>query len=120
MPGCDSAPTAVAGAGADAAGKVNDGSCARIADSNRRSSGPGSRPSSSTKQVATLLEDPKGIGLAPGAVQRQHQQPTKPLAQRMGGDELLELDDRSLVTAELELEVEPLLEQREPQTRTTG
>ena len=31
------------------------------------------------------------LGLSPGAVQRQHQQPAEPLAERMGGDQRLQL-----------------------------
>ena len=45
------------------------------------------------QEVAALLEDPQRVGLPAGAVQREHQQPAEPLAQRMRGDELLELDD---------------------------
>ena len=76
--------------------------------------GPGFEAELLDQQAATLLEHPQRIRLAPGAVQRQHQQPTQPLPQRMGRDELLELDDGALVPAQLELEIEPLLEQREP------
>ena len=45
------------------------------------------------EELPALLEDPEGVGLPPGAVEREHQQPAEPLAQRMRGDELLELDD---------------------------
>ena len=72
------------------------------------------------QELAALLEDPERVGLPPGAVQREHQQPAEPLAQRMGGDELLELDDGPLVATELELEVEPLLDHARAETRTTG
>ena len=95
-------------------GSVNDGSWARIADSNRRSARPGFQAELVDQEAATLLEHPQRISLPPGAVQRQHQQPTQALAQRMVRDELLELDDGSLMAAQLELEVEPFLEQREP------
>ena len=74
-------------------GGSSDRSWARIADSNWRSSWPGFEPELLAQEVTTLLEDPEGVGLPAGAVQRQHQQPAEPLAQRMGGDELLELDD---------------------------
>ena len=72
------------------------------------------------EDVSALLEDPQRVGLPTGAVQREHQQPAEPLAQRMRGDELLELDDCSLVAAELELEVEPLLDRRRAAAPTAG
>ena len=74
-------------------GASSDGSWARIAASSRRSSWPGSRPELLAEDTTTVLEDPQGVGLPAGAVQREHQQPAEPLAQRMGGDQLLELGD---------------------------
>ena len=56
--------------------------------------GPRLEPELLAQEAATLLEDAEGVGLPAGAVQREHQQPAEALAQRMGGDELLELDDR--------------------------
>ena len=72
------------------------------------------------QNVTTVLEDAQRVGLPTGPVQREHQQAPQPLAQRMRRDELLELDDHALVTTERELEVEPLLDHREPQLGQPG
>ena len=55
------------------------------------------------------------IGLAPGAVQRQHQLTVQRLAQRVLGHERLQLADRIRVTAQSELGFEALLQAGEPQ-----
>ena len=72
------------------------------------------------QDVPTVLEDAQRVGLPTGPVQREHQQTAQPLAQRMGGDQLLELDDHTLVPTERELEVDPLLDHGEPQLRQPG
>jgi hypothetical protein len=72
------------------------------------------------QDVATVLEDAQRVGLPAGPVQREHQQAPQPLAQRMRRDELLELDDHTLVPTERELEVEPLLDHGEPQLGQSG
>ena len=76
--------------------------------------GPGFEAQLLAQEAAALLEDPEGVGLPAGSVQSQHQQPAEPLAQGMGGDEVLELDDDSLVAAELELDSKALLQHGQP------
>ena len=52
----------------------------------------------------------QGLGLAPGAVQGEHQLPAQSLAQRMAGDEGLELGDDLTLTPEREIRLDPLLD----------
>ena len=73
-----------------------------------------------TQDATTFLEDAQRVGLASGAIQRDHQQPTKPLAQRVRGDERFELADHDPMPPELQLEVEPLLDRGEAQFRDPG
>ena len=55
------------------------------------------------------------LGLARRAVQREHQLAAQPLAQRVLGDQRLELADELRVPAGGEVGVDALLERREPQ-----
>ena len=55
------------------------------------------------------------LGLPARAVEREHQLAAEPLAQRVLGDERLELGDERGVPAEREVCVDPLLERREAQ-----
>ena len=41
-----------------------------------------------TEELTALLEDPQGVGLPPGAVEREHQQSPQLLPERMGCDQL--------------------------------
>ena len=82
MLGCDPAPTATTSPEQCA------GECQRrVLGEDRRLQpaqlGPRFEAELLDQQAATLLEHPQRISLAPGAVQRQHQQPTQALAQRM-------------------------------------
>ena len=63
----------------------------RIAPFSCWSAGPGSIPSSSTSARRAALVDLERLGLPSRAVERQHQLPAQPLAQRMLRDERLEL-----------------------------
>jgi hypothetical protein len=60
--------------------------------------------------VPCVLVDPQCIGLAAAAVQGEHQLPAQPLAQRMTGDERLELGDELTVAREREVGFDPFLE----------
>ena len=60
------------------------------------------------------------VGLAAGAVQRQHQVCVQLLAIRVLGDQRLELGDRSGVLAEREVQLQPVLERGEPHAVETG
>ena len=72
------------------------------------------------EELTALLEDPERVGLSPGAVEREHQQPTEPLAQRMGGDELLELDDRPVGDGRAGARGRAVPRSARAATRTTG
>ena len=55
------------------------------------------------------------VGLPAAAVQRQHPLRVQPLAQRLGGDERLELADHLAVPALVEVVLDRELERRQPQ-----
>ena len=55
------------------------------------------------------------LGLAAGAVEGEHELAVRRLAQRVGGDDALELRDRVGVAAEREPGLDPLLPAREPE-----
>ena len=55
------------------------------------------------------------LGLPAGAIEREHQLAAQPLAQRMLGDERVELADQLRVPARGEIGVDPLLERRPAQ-----
>ena len=60
------------------------------------------------------------LGLAPAAVERQHLQAAQALAQRVLGDQRLELRGDGRVAAERELRRDPVLERRDPELVETG
>ena len=64
---------------------------------------------------ARILVDLQGFGLPARTIQRKHQLPAKRLAERMVAHERLELADHVSVLAELEIGVDPLAEDDEPQ-----
>ena len=59
--------------------------------------------------------DLERLGLPAAAIEREHQLAAQSLAERVGGDQGLELADERRVAAELELGVDPLLERGEAQ-----
>src|SRR5204862_141467 len=67
------------------------------------------------QRPACALVDRERIGLAARAVERQHQLAAGPLAERLLGDEPLELADELHVTAESELGVDAVLLRRQAQ-----
>ncbi len=69
------------------------------------------------EDVTTFLEDPQGIGLPAGAIQRNHQERTRTLTERVRRDERFELADHTSVSPELKLHVELLLDGGEAQFR---
>ena len=97
------------------AGASSERSWARIARLQLAGALARFEPELLARRCAAVLEDAERVGLPTGPVQREHEQAPEPLAQRMRGDELFELDDHALVPTERELEVEPLLDRREPQ-----
>ncbi len=60
---------------------------------------------------AALLEHAQRIGLPSGAVEGQHQLGPQSLAERMVGDEHLELADEPLMMGERELHFDPLFDE---------
>ena len=79
------------------------------------SSSPGSSPSSSTSLVRASLERRERVGLAAGAIQREHQLRREPLAQRVLAERRRELPDHLRVAAVGELALEAPFERGEPQ-----
>ena len=67
------------------------------------------------ERLARPRELGQGVRLAAGAVEREHQLRPRPLAQRLRLDESLQLGDHLGVPAELEIEVDPVLQRRQPQ-----
>ena len=67
------------------------------------------------ERPARVVVGRERLRLAAAAVERQHQLPAQPLAQRVRADERLELGDQLGVRAELEIGCDPLLEHAEPQ-----
>ena len=112
-PGSGIASSAAAADGASGASSA--GSPASTAASSRRSSAPGSRPSSLDEHVARPLVGAHRVGLTARAVQRQHQRGPQPLAQRVPGHQRLQLADQHAVMSEHQVGVDPILDGREAQ-----
>ena len=70
----------------------------------------GSIPSSSTSRRRAVPVGRERLGLPAAAVKREHQLRAEALAQRMLGDERLELADHLGVTTEREVGLDALLE----------
>ncbi len=62
------------------------------------------------QEPSGLCVDVESLGLAPAAVERGHELPARPLAQRVLGDERLELAHEIRMAAEYEVCVDPVLE----------
>ena len=60
------------------------------------------------------------IGLAARAVEREHQLPAQALAERVLGDQRLELSDQDVVLSERKVGLDPLLERGHPQLGQAG
>ncbi len=58
--------------------------------------------------------DVQGFGLAPAAIEREHQLTAETLAERVLADEALQLRDELRVTPELQICRDPQLERRQP------
>ena len=65
------------------------------------------------ERPACVLVGLEGVGLAAGAIERQHELPAQPLVERVVVDERLELADHVAVSAEFELRVDQVLPCRE-------
>ena len=87
----------------------------RIARSSACSGADGSSPKLVDERLPRRAVGLERLGLPPGAVEREHQLAAQALAQRVLGDERLELGHERRVPAERELGLDPLLERREPQ-----
>jgi hypothetical protein len=73
------------------------------------SSGLGSIPSSSTSVRARGLVGLERLRLPARAIERQHQLPAQPLAQRLLGDQRLQLADQLAVAAAGQIGLDPVL-----------
>ena len=65
------------------------------------------------ERQSTLLVDMQRLGLAVGAIEREHELAAEPLAQLVPGHERLELADELTVAAEGKIRLDPLFERRE-------
>ena len=90
------------------------GSCRRIARSSSCSAGLGSIPSSVDEGPARVLVGVQGLRLPARAIQRRHQLSPQTLAERVLGDEGLELSDQLVVAPEREVGVDPQLDCCQP------
>ena len=66
------------------------------------------------QRAAGVLVGLERLGLPAGAIEREHQLRAQPLAQRILGDERLQLADELGVAAGLEVGVDALLEHGQP------
>ena len=108
-------PTAVGAGGRPtltASRRCSAGSWTRIAASRRRTSGPGSTPSSSASTRAQPSAGLQRLRLPPVAVERDHELGPPPLPQRLRGDQRLALRDGLVVTARGQDRGDPLLRDR--------
>ena len=67
------------------------------------------------EHLARLLVDAESFRLTAGPVEREHELRAQPLAERVLGDERLELGDEVCMTPELELGLDPVLGGSQPQ-----
>ncbi len=72
------------------------------------------------QQLPDLAVGLQGVGLAAGAVQGEHQLAAEPLAQRLLGDQALELADQLGPGAEGQVGLDPLLHADQPQLLQPG
>ena len=80
----------------------------------------GSIPSSSTRASARILVGVQGLRLPARPVQRRHQIPPQTLAERVLGDQCLELSDQLVVAPEREVGVDPQLDRCQPDLLEPG
>ncbi len=76
--------------------------------------GSGFQPELLGQRDAPVLVDPQRVRLSPGPIQRHHQLGPQPLAQGMLGDQGVEFGDELCVTSHGQLDVNPLLRERQP------
>ena len=98
------------GSSAARSSDTSDGSWRRIAASSSRSQGLGSIPSSPVSVRTGRPEHLQRLRLPSRPVERSHQQPSWPFAERMLCDQRLELGDAVGMTAALDRGLDPSLE----------
>ena len=64
---------------------------------------------------ADALIDSQCVGLAPAAIQGQHQLPGEPLARGVFGKKTFQFPDHHGMTAELQVGIDPDLQRHEPE-----
>ena len=94
---------------------IRPSSCARMRRSRSCSSGPGSRPISSTSLAPRGAVGLQRVRLAAVAVEREHELAAQPLAHRMLAHERLQLSDHARMVAERQLRLDAQLDRRQPQ-----
>ncbi len=82
--------------------------------------GAGVEPELVAEHAPRFLEGLQGVRLSSRAVQREHQLCAKALAERMFGDEPLQLENDLVLAAELELGLNPLFDHRQTQLIEPG
>jgi hypothetical protein len=77
--------------------------------------GAGVKPEFLGQTVAQILIDVQRLGLAPAAVQRQHQLTAQALAQGVLRHQRAQLTDQLLVSSERKVRLDPVLDRIQPQ-----
>src|SRR5262249_8372051 len=67
------------------------------------------------EQPTPALEHLQRVGLPAAAIQRKHQLATQPLAERVLGDERLQLRDQLVMSAERQVGLDPIADRRQPE-----
>ena len=81
---------------------------------------PGLEPKLCGQSATELLVEIERLGLPSATVQRQHQLPPQPLAQRIAPDRCRELPDQLAVGTQRQIRLEPLLQRGKPQLLELG
>lgn len=81
----------------------------------RTESGPGVDAELLIEHPPRVGEHRERVGLAAGLVQRAHEQLTRPLPQRLGGGQLVQLADHAPVPASFDVHLQPSLRRGQPQ-----
>ena len=113
-------PSSAALLSASAAKSRATGSCRRIACSRSWSARLGLETELLHERAPRLLVGLQRFRLPTRAVQREHQLPARPLAQRVSGDERLELGDEISLAPEREVGVDPFLDGGQAQLLEAG
>ena len=81
---------------------------------------PGLEPELAGEQPAAVAVDLQRVALPATAIEREHRLATQALAQRIRGDERVELSDELAVATELQERFDPVFRRREPEIVETA